>query len=176
MYTIGQIAKKFNLSRSTLLYYDAIGLLNAHDRTHSNYRIYGEDSIRKLELISMYREAGVPLEDIKLILDSSKTSLDNILEKRLITLNQDIKKLEMQRQLIVGMLKNKASDEPSTPSKNSFVSVLRNTGLNDAEMDKLHREFERLYPQEHQNFLEFLGISAEEILSIREQARKLSSE
>jgi DNA-binding transcriptional MerR regulator len=177
MYTIGQIAKRFNLSRSTLLYYDSIGLLQANHRTDSNYRIYGEESVRKLELIFMYREAGVSLEDIKLILDFSKSSLDNILEKRLVTLNQNIKKLEMQRQLVVRMLKNKVTvDEPAVPSKDSFVSVLRNAGLNDEEMDKLHGEFERLYPQEHQGFLEFLGLSPEEILYIREQAKKLPSE
>ncbi len=53
--SIGEIAKQYGLSRSTLLYYDAIGLLRPSGRSESNYRRYtGEDS-RRLRLICMYR-------------------------------------------------------------------------------------------------------------------------
>ena len=39
MQTISQAAKKFKLSRSTLLYYDRIGLLRPTERTAAGYRI-----------------------------------------------------------------------------------------------------------------------------------------
>jgi len=34
-----------------------------------------------------------------------------------------------------------------------------------------HRDFERLDPEYHQRFLEFLGIAADEIRAIRERSR-----
>jgi hypothetical protein len=39
-------------------------------------------------------------------------------------------------------------------------------------MNRFHTEFERTAPQEHQEFLEFLHIPAEEIRKIRELSAK----
>jgi len=39
-YPDSQLAGRFGLSRSTLLYYDSIGLLSPSERTASNYRLY----------------------------------------------------------------------------------------------------------------------------------------
>ena len=45
--TITRLAKQFKLSRSTLLYYDRIGLLRPSGRSPSNYRLYtGSDRQR----------------------------------------------------------------------------------------------------------------------------------
>jgi DNA-binding transcriptional MerR regulator len=41
-YSISKLARAFGLSRSTLLYYDRIGLLAASGRTGSGYRCYSE--------------------------------------------------------------------------------------------------------------------------------------
>ncbi|MFC1747364.1 MerR family DNA-binding transcriptional regulator [Pseudomonadota bacterium] len=38
MHTIGEVSKRFSISRSTLLYYDAIGLLSPSGRSNANYR------------------------------------------------------------------------------------------------------------------------------------------
>jgi len=39
-------------------------------------------------------------------------------------------------------------------------------------MNRFHTEFEKSAPAEHQEFLEFLRIPADEIRTIREQSRK----
>jgi hypothetical protein len=39
-------------------------------------------------------------------------------------------------------------------------------------MNRWHAEFERSAPEEHQEFLEFLHIPAEEVATIRTQSRK----
>ena len=38
--TVGRLARAFGLSRSTLLYYDSIGLLRPTGRSPANYRLY----------------------------------------------------------------------------------------------------------------------------------------
>src|SRR5574344_1987818 len=48
MHTIGQIAKRFALSRSTLLYYDTIGLLSPSGRSQANYRLYTDNDVRRM--------------------------------------------------------------------------------------------------------------------------------
>jgi len=48
-----------------------------------------------------------------------------------------------------------------------WVEVFRATGLDDAMMQRWHREFERRYPDQHESFLKWLGAPAGEILTIR---------
>lgn len=57
-------------------------------------------------------------------------------------------------------------------TKDKWVSIMRAAGLKDADMDRWHAEFEKSAPQEHQEFLEFLHIGADEIAKIREWSRK----
>ena len=76
MYTIGYLVKNFALSRSTLLYYDKIGLLKPSGRSDANYRLYTQDDVRKMEQIALYKEAGLTLEAIANLLEdrgSNKT-------------------------------------------------------------------------------------------------------
>lgn len=64
MYRIGEIAKLMNISKRTIDYYTQIGLLNPI-RTDKNYRLYGEESVRILQLVEHYKSLNLPLEDIK---------------------------------------------------------------------------------------------------------------
>ena len=48
-----------------------------------------------------------------------------------------------------------------------WVEVFRATGLDDAMMQRWHHEFERRYPEQHESFLKWLGVSSGEILKIR---------
>ncbi|AOY77010.1 MerR family transcriptional regulator [Clostridium formicaceticum] len=174
MYTVGQVCKKFGISRSALLYYESIGLVKSGKRTEGNYRLYSKEDITRLEQIFLYRETGIPLVDIKTLLDSPKNNASDILEKRLKSLNNEINKLKFQQHFIIKMLKNNDVPlEAAVISKDSFVDILKIIGLKEEEMDKLHREFERLYPEEHQTFLEFLGIPLDEIQLIREHSKKV---
>ena len=52
-------------------------------------------------------------------------------------------------------------------SKEKWVLLFREIGLNDATMRQWHREFEARYPEGHQSFLEWLNISEDEIGRIR---------
>jgi hypothetical protein len=49
---------------------------------------------------------------------------------------------------------------------------MRAAGFTEDDMHRWHREFEKAAPAEHQEFLEFLRISADEIVRIRAQSRE----
>ncbi|MFK5971351.1 MAG: MerR family transcriptional regulator [Candidatus Marithrix sp.] len=173
MYTISQIAKRFKLSRSTLLYYDYIGLLVSSTRNISNYRLYSDKDIQKMELINIYRQIGLPLNVISKILASEQDVSARILEQRLKQLNQEINQLRVQQQLIIDLLKNKqALQNTRILNKESWIAILKATGLDETLMHKWHIEFEKSSPEAHQDFLESLGIPTEEITTIRKWSVK----
>lgn len=59
-----------------------------------------------------------------------------------------------------------------TITKDQFVSVLNAAGITDAQKHQLHVAFETQYPDAHQRFLEFLGLSADQAAKIRASSRQ----
>lgn len=172
MYTISKLAKDFSLSRSTLLYYDSIGLLVPSIRSATNYRLYSDEDRKRLEQICIYRQVGLSLKEIENILDTPESSTALILEKRLAELNQEISSLREQQHIIVILLGNQAIQGRTTViNEEDWVALFRSIGLDDTDMHRWHQEFERLSPEKHQSFLESLGISAGDIAEIRRKAR-----
>ncbi len=168
MYTIRKIANEFNLSRSTLLYYDSVGLLKPSSRTESGYRQYSEEDKSRLKQICTYRQMGIPLKEIKKLFDLSGNDSSKIVEDHLIQLSDKIRSLRKQQFSIVKILKNKdILKKAGLINKDSWADILRSSGLNDDEMIKWHLEFEKISPQAHHDFLVSLGINEQRIKEIR---------
>jgi DNA-binding transcriptional MerR regulator len=172
MLTVGQIAKRYSLSRSTLLYYDSKGVLKPSGRSESNYRIYSNNDIKKLERIILFRNAGLSLADICEIIDKDVDEVEDVLENRLLSINGEIKSLREQQNVIINLIKNQDGlKNTRIMTKERWVSMLRAAGLDDAGMWAWHVEFEKHSPEAHQDFLESIGISSEEITLIRNNSR-----
>jgi len=168
VYTIGRLAKKFQLSRSTLLYYDSIGLLKPSSRTEGDYRIYSKADAHRLEQICLYRQAGLPLADVGRLLESPESNIVSTLEKRLDELNEDIERLRRQQRFIIGLLKNNdLFDRIRVINKETWVLLLTAAGFSEEDMRQWHIEFERHSPEKHLRFLKFLAIPEDEIKAIR---------
>ena len=63
MMRISQLANRSGIPASTLRFYDSAGLLPAA-RTAAGYRLYGEEAVERLGLISTAKHLGLPLEEI----------------------------------------------------------------------------------------------------------------
>jgi MerR family transcriptional regulator, thiopeptide resistance regulator len=171
MYSISQLAKCFNLSRSTLLYYDRKNILKPSGRTLSNYRVYNDNDYRALQTICALREVGIPLVKIKLILGNKKSNAAEILTQRLFDLNTEIHALRKQQRLIASLLGNKkALNLSRTINKDTWIEILRAAGLDEKAMLQWHQAFEKNAPNAHQDFLESLGLNKNEIKKIRHWA------
>ncbi|MDQ3019005.1 MAG: MerR family transcriptional regulator [Bacteroidota bacterium] len=66
--TIGQLAKKTNVSIDTIRYYEQLKLLPKPKRNEKGYRIYTEDYRDKIEYILRSKELGFTLKEIREIL------------------------------------------------------------------------------------------------------------
>ena len=68
--TIGQVAKRAGINSSAVRYYERVGVLPPPQRV-SGQRRYGEDTVRRLEVIDIAKRAGFSLEEIGLLLNDS---------------------------------------------------------------------------------------------------------
>ena len=172
MTTIGRLARRFGLSRSTLLYYDSIGLLSPCSRTANGYRLYSDEDAERLKTICRYRGAGITLENIKRVLDSASERLVGILEQRLTDLNGEIHGLQEQQRMIVGLLEKQGHlSQAAIMNRERWISLLASSGFGEKEMQQWHARFERSAPGKHREFLELLCLSDQEIISVRESSR-----
>ena len=67
--TVGAVAALTGVSVRTLHHYDHIGLVVPSVRTAAGYRDYTDADIERLHLVLVYRSAGLPLEEIRTLLD-----------------------------------------------------------------------------------------------------------
>lgn len=64
-YTIGEIAKRLNISPSALRYYDKEGLLPFIKRSESGIRIFTDEDYGSLKLIHCLKSSGMQIKDIR---------------------------------------------------------------------------------------------------------------
>ncbi|KNY26819.1 MerR family transcriptional regulator [Pseudobacteroides cellulosolvens] len=80
-YTVQKLGKMAGISTRTLRYYDEIGILKPARINSSGYRIYGKQEVSQLQQILFYRELGVSLENIKIILSAPSFDSKNALRE-----------------------------------------------------------------------------------------------
>ncbi len=67
--TIQEVAARTGLSAHTIRYYEKSGVLPRVQRTESGIRQFTEADMASLRFISDYKKAGMPLEEIKEIIE-----------------------------------------------------------------------------------------------------------
>ncbi len=65
---IGAVATQADVNIQTVRYYERRGLLPKPPRTESNYRLYSEDSVRRVRFVKRAQELGFSLKEIKELL------------------------------------------------------------------------------------------------------------
>jgi MerR family transcriptional regulator, redox-sensitive transcriptional activator SoxR len=101
--TIGQLARRFGLNTSAIRYYEAHGVLPEPLRL-SGQRRYGPDTVRRLEVISVAKRAGLSLDEIRVLLrgdDAGRPaheSLRGIAARRLPEVEAEIERAEAMRE------------------------------------------------------------------------------
>jgi DNA-binding transcriptional MerR regulator len=172
MLTVSSLAKRFRVSRTAILYYEREGLLLPAHRSSNGYRWYGEDQIERLESIMAYRSFGIPVAEIaSLVRQHAGDRHEQCLRRQFANLEREIQKLRRQQQAIVNFLENPELLEEKMVTKDRWVEIMRAAGMDDEDMCTWHKQFEKLEPEAHQEFLQSLSIDAAEIGKIRDWAK-----
>ncbi|MBO9497103.1 MerR family transcriptional regulator [Thalassotalea sp. G20_0] len=172
MLTVTQLAKTCDISRTAVLYYERAGLLYPKTRSENGYRWYGNKEVKKLHSILAYRSFGLSVEDIATLLDRDKhVTQEQILLDQFNSLEKEIQKLRLQQKAIVMLLEQPNLLEQNMVNKERWTEIMKAAGLDDEAMKNWHIQFEAMEPEAHQEFLESLSISKDEIKAIRQWSK-----
>lgn len=164
--TIARAARAVGLSRTTLMYYERLGLIRPVRRPGSRYRTFRADDLHTLFLIARWRVLGLPLATVRRLLAHPAESA-HVLRDHLRTLERSAALLREQRRLTLEMLGDRAAAGTAPLTKAAWTAMFRAIGMSDDQMRAWHAQFERRSPAGHAQFLRSLGIGRAEIGRIR---------
>ncbi|ABV37401.1 transcriptional regulator, MerR family [Shewanella sediminis HAW-EB3] len=168
MLTVTQLVRKCGISRASILYYERENLLTPAFRSDNGYRWYGEREIERLKAIVSYRSFGIAVANIGTLLDrNGGQSQTQILKDHFNELEKEIALLKDQQKAILALLQEPKLLEENMVTKERWVEIMKASGFDEQAMRTWHQNFEKMEPEEHQKFLESLGIDDEEIAAIR---------
>lgn len=136
-YGVDELARLAGVSARTLRYYDSLGLLRPRERRENGYRVYGAAQVDRLQQILFYRALGVPLGEVKAMLDSGGFDASRALEGHL-------KALRAQRDRIDALIGNVERTVKTMKGEYSMTDQEKFDGFGE----KLVDENERLYGRE----------------------------
>lgn len=133
-YGIGELARLTGLSVRRIRFYSDKGLLPPTTRTVSNYRVYTDLDLARLDLIRALRGAGVGLKDIGKLL-ARQMSLAEVLRTRLEILDAEI----VARRRVAAVLR--ATLRSHDPTDADLRRLWMMTALSNARMAALVEQF-----------------------------------
>jgi len=139
VYRISELAEKVGLSRSTLLYYEKLGLLQGIRHTNG-YRLYSDKDVQQLHLLQQLQAGGLTLKECKSFLDSKVQR--SVLEKRLQQLDEDIAKKQQARALLAAL-------------------------LGEGSLRLWHQQTDKLAPDAHLDWLKQQGFNEQQALHLK---------
>ena len=69
---IGTLAKKAGLSVRAIRYYEELGLISPSGHSSGGFRLYGEDSLRRLEVIAFLKGLDLSLTEIRRVFEAKR--------------------------------------------------------------------------------------------------------
>lgn len=167
--SIGQLARRCGISRSTLLYYEAQGLLTP-TRNAAGYRYYDEAQVARAGQIRAWRATGMDVPAIAALLRDGERH--GPLAQRLLQIHDEMARLREQQDVLLRVLAQGAPGAQPLGTQ-GWSALLRAAGLDDAAIARWHALFEAQSPQAHETFLRALGLDAPEIARIRSWSRRM---
>ncbi|MGN1271957.1 MAG: MerR family transcriptional regulator [Lactobacillus sp.] len=106
-FTIGELAKKLNITTRTIRYYDQKGLVKPSSVGENGYRMYSTKQVKQLKLIIFLKDLGFSLKDIQKILENQNGDklIGLLLQEQLERNKKETQKLEEQNRKIAQLQK-----------------------------------------------------------------------
>ncbi len=114
--TVGQVAGTFGVTVRTLHHYDDLGLVVPSRRTQAGYRLYTDEDLNRLSTAVTYRRLGLPLDEVRALLDGHGTPVEHLHRQRAAVLSR-LGELEELVAAIDRALEREMDDRPATPEE-----------------------------------------------------------
>jgi DNA-binding transcriptional MerR regulator len=132
---IGELASRSGVARSRIRFYETAGLLAPTERTPAGYRLYGEDAVQALRIITHAQLGGFTLAEIKSLLPEpavggwDRDELLKALYRKAAALDDLLEQVTRSRQQVVRVIadiEKKPDDLDCTDNVDRII-----TGLQD---------------------------------------------
>jgi DNA-binding transcriptional MerR regulator len=133
MLTIGQLAAHAGVTVRAVRHYHQVGLLPEPERDASGYRRYGATAVVSLIRIRTLADAGVPLSQIRRLLDADEDTFARAVERIDRRLADEIERLEASRKQIAQLAAGDGLALP--PSVVDYLDRLRAIGASERMVD-----------------------------------------
>ena len=158
LYSISQIAGKLNLARSTLLYYERIGLVRPRRDPKNQYRRYSEKDLETLALLKQLQKAGFSLKEAAGVMEGR---LDPVmLGQRYHALDRDIRVMSAAKEVVRALYTHCTGHAPAA-------------ALEDGSGESWYAGFERLGTGVCDGWLKRLGLTEKQRFYVRWITRNL---
>ncbi|MEQ9619835.1 MAG: MerR family transcriptional regulator [Deltaproteobacteria bacterium] len=117
---ISELARRANVTKETIRYYERRGLIPEPPRTESGYRQYSEESVSRLLFIKRAQKLGFSLREISLLLslrvDRNTTCADikNIAQGKISEIEDKIRSLKRIRKALTELIALCSGEGPTT--------------------------------------------------------------
>ncbi|WP_028117215.1 methyltransferase domain-containing protein [Ferrimonas senticii] len=139
MYSISQLASLTGLSRTALLYYEKLGLIQGA-RLNNGYRSYHNRDLQRVRLIQQLQAGGLTLKECKQCLEAK---LDRqLLSQRLAELEQQIATKQQAKALLQGL-------------------------LGERDLQQFHQQLDAIAPEAHLQWLQTQGFDEKAALHLK---------
>ncbi|KJD45408.1 transcriptional regulator [Paenibacillus terrae] len=109
LFRIGELAKTAGVSERTIDYYTKLGLITPEERSLKNYRLYNDETLKRLERINQMKQEKYSLEEIKqTLMKWNSVSGEEHVTDKLTSLEMHMQRLEREvneLQPLLGQLK-----------------------------------------------------------------------
>lgn len=123
VWTIGEVARRFDLATHVLRHWEDMGLL-APERDSGGRRRYGEADLYRVAVIVSSKAAGMSLEQIRNLVDGSVEGRRVVLSDHLAVIDARVAELERSRFLTRHALECRAHDISTCPNFRAQVADL----------------------------------------------------
>jgi DNA-binding transcriptional MerR regulator len=135
--TVGEVAKRFDITVRTLHHYDDIGLLTPSRRSTAGYRVYTSADLTRLSQIIVYRRLELSLDDIATLLNDGDEVSHLVRQRERVT-----NRLEEMTDLLEAIEQALEKAMTNTPMTDDDMRELFGDGFDD-----YHAEAERRWGQ-----------------------------
>ena len=107
LYTVSEVCSLLDITRKTLFYYDRIGLAAPTARLGPQaHKVYDSAALEVLRRIAEYRDAGLTIEEIRILRDSGSTERNTVFRAAKERLEEERKTLEKKQANLEKLIEN----------------------------------------------------------------------
>ena len=130
---IGEIADATNFTVRTLHYYEEIGLLSPTSRSAAGHRLYGTAAVEQLYRISLLRQLGLSLDQVRATLETADTDVRVLIGDHLAAIEARLVAENRLRSRLLRLVDSLDSDEDTT---SDLLSVLEDMNMLETNLDR----------------------------------------